>query len=174
MRTVVLGARPAALESLIARRRELGLDGADELWEGEYHMAPAAHPAHGIIDNELAVLLDPPARKVGLIGTGPFNLGESTDYRVPDRGFHRVVPDSIWVPTAAVVIEIVSPDDETWDKLGFYAGRGVDEVMIVDPSDQSVSCLSLDGGGYGRSGASRLLGISAADITQRILWPTTR
>ncbi len=43
MRTVVLGPPPAELEALIARRHSLGLDGSDEVWKGEYHMAPVAH-----------------------------------------------------------------------------------------------------------------------------------
>ncbi|HEY1280391.1 MAG TPA: hypothetical protein VGF22_12020 [Acidimicrobiales bacterium] len=68
MKAVVLGPRPAELEELIRRRRKLGVDTFDEVWEGSYHLAPAAHPAHGYIDNELAALLAPVARSVGLVG----------------------------------------------------------------------------------------------------------
>lgn len=172
MRTVVLGTRPPALEALIAERQALGLDGADEVWEGEYHMAPAAHSAHGIVDNELAVILHPLARRVGLIGTGPFNLGEPNNFRVPDRGFHRSVPGGVWVPTAAVVVEIVSPDDETWDKLDFYAAHAVDELLIVDPRDRSVRWLARDGARYERVDASGLLGISGAEVGAGVQWPS--
>ena len=35
------------LEELIARRRALGQDGMDEVWEGEYHVAPHAHSHSG-------------------------------------------------------------------------------------------------------------------------------
>jgi hypothetical protein len=47
------------LDALIARRRALGLDTHDEVWNGEYHMAPAAHSSHGWLDDQLAVPLYP-------------------------------------------------------------------------------------------------------------------
>ncbi len=47
MRTVVLGERPPELEALIDKRRRLGLDGHDEVWDGVYVMAPHAHSDHG-------------------------------------------------------------------------------------------------------------------------------
>jgi Uma2 family endonuclease len=51
-------------------------------------------------------------------------------------------------PTAALVVEIVSPGDETWEKLPFYAAHHVDEVLIVDPQERSVSWLALERGKY--------------------------
>ncbi len=51
----------------------------DEVWEGEYHMSAAAHPAHGYVDHSLAVVLDPYAKAAGLVATGPFNLGRPED-----------------------------------------------------------------------------------------------
>lgn len=172
MRTVVLGSRPAELEALIARRRALGLDLHDEVWNGEYHMSPAAHPWHGYLDDELAVLLRPLARRAGLVGTGPFNLGEPGDFRVPDRGLHRHLPYTVFVPTAALVVEIVSPDDETWDKMDFYASHGVDEVMVVDPAGRDVVILGLVGDRYVPAGASTLLGMAADQLAAQIDWPT--
>jgi hypothetical protein len=68
VKTVVLGPRPAEVDELIRRRRRLGVDTFDEVWEGSYHVAPPAPPAHGYIDNELAALLAPVARSVGLVG----------------------------------------------------------------------------------------------------------
>ncbi len=62
MRTVVLGPPPAELQALIARRHSLGLDGFDEVWKGEYHMAPMAHPFHGYLFQEVSALLRPLAR----------------------------------------------------------------------------------------------------------------
>jgi hypothetical protein len=113
VRTIVLGPQPAELEALLARRRSLGLDTHDEVWEGDYHMAPAAHASHGWLDDQLAVLLHPLARDAGLGGTGAFNLGAPGDFRVPDRGYHRVRPATTWLSTAAIVVEIESPHDET-------------------------------------------------------------
>ena len=53
----------------------------------------------------------------------------------------------MFLPTAALVVEIVSPDDKTWEKLGFYAARGVDELLIVDPQERRVHWLGLQPGG---------------------------
>ncbi|MDQ6727027.1 MAG: Uma2 family endonuclease [Actinomycetota bacterium] len=131
MKTVVLGPQPE-VQALIERRRALGTDLFDEVWEGIYHMAPAPNAAHAYLDDVLAVLLHPCAQAVGLVGTGPFNLGQPDDYRVPDRGYHRSRPTGTWVPTAAVVVEIVSPDDETYAKFDFYARHAVDEILVAD------------------------------------------
>jgi Uma2 family endonuclease len=171
VRTVVLGPLPAELEALIARRRSLGLDRFDEVWDGEYHMAPMAHSSHGWLDQQVAVLLEPLARRAALTGTGGFNLGEPNNFRVPDRGLHRSQPNAVWVPTAALVVEIESPDDETWDKLGFYAAHGVDEVLVVSGERRSVTWLILDRDGYERADQSRLLGPDSAAFAASIEWP---
>jgi Uma2 family endonuclease len=171
VKTVVLGPRPPELEGLIRRRRALGIDTFDEVWEGSYHVAPAAHPAHGYVGNQLAVLLAPLARVAGLVGTDPFNLGEPDDYRVPDRGYHRGLPQTTWVPTAAVVVEIVSPDDETYDKFGFYAAHGVDGLIVADPSARTITCWVLDGTAYRQTDRSALLAVTAAELEAGIDWP---
>jgi Uma2 family endonuclease len=171
VKTVVLGPRPGELQALIDRRQRLGIDLFDEVWEGSYHVAPAGHPSHGYVDNQLAVLLAPYATAAGLIGTGPFNLGDPDDYRVPDRGYHRSLPTTVWVPTVAVVIEVVSPDDETYEKFGFYANHDVDELIIADPATRSVRCWRPDTIGYTEVPASELLAITAEALTQLISWP---
>lgn len=74
---------------------------------------------------------------------GEFNLGESEhDYRVPDGGLHRGRPSGVWLPTAALVVEIVSPGDESWEKLPFYARHWVDEILIVEPHERAVHWLT--------------------------------
>ena len=171
VKTVVLGPRPPELEALIRRRQGLGLDIYDEVWEGSYHVAPAAHPAHGYVDHALAVLLDPYAKSAGLVATGPFNLGRPEDYRVPDHGYHRELPADVWVPTAAIVVEVVSPDDETYAKFAFYSASGVDEVIVADPQEQSVRCFRRGGDHYVETDASALLGIRAEELTGGIAWP---
>ena len=172
MKTVVLGPRPAELEALIARRRELGLDLYDEIWEGSYHVVPAPRPAHGFVERRLAILLEPAADAHGLVGTGPFNLGERDDYRVPDGGYHRGLPDAVFVETAAIVVEVVSPDDETFANFDFYAAHAVDELLIADPATRSVRLFRLaDGGRYVETDRSELLGIRADELTAAIAWP---
>jgi Uma2 family endonuclease len=171
MRTVVLGPRPPELEALLERRHALGQDLYDEVWEGEYHMAPAPHPSHGLLDDEVAAALRPLARSAGLVGSGPFNLGSPDDYRVPDRGLHRGSPKTTFVPTAALVVESASPDDETWNKIDFYAAHLVDELLIVDPRKRSGTWLVLGTDGYTEQDSSRLLGVSSFDVAAQIDWP---
>jgi Putative restriction endonuclease len=173
MRTVVLGPPPAELQALIARRHSLGLDGFDEVWKGEYHMAPMAHPFHGYVYDRVTVLLGPVVKRAGLISTAAFNLGQPDDFRVPDGGLHWALPTTVYVPTAAAVIEIESPDDETWDKLDFYAERGVSEVLIVSYLSRSATWLGLAAPGrYETLDHSRLLGEGTADFHTKIDWPT--
>ncbi len=171
MRTVVLGPRPAELDALIARRHALGLDTYDEVWKGEYHMAPAAHSAHGRLGYQVAVLLDPLATRAGLLGSDPFNLGSPDDFRVPDRGWHRSEPRTIYVATAALVVEVLSPHDETWEKLDFYAAHGVDEILIVSPAEQSVTWLVLQDRRYVEADHSVLLGAESRGLADQISWP---
>ena len=171
MKTVLLGQPPPEVEAFLARRRELGQDVFDEVWEGTYHVAPASHPWHGYIDNVLAELLGPLARRAGLVGTGPFNLGDESDYRVPDRGYHRSLPSTVWVPTAALVVEVISPDDETWAKFDFYARHQVDEICTADPLVRQLRWFVRAGSGYQESSASALLQVNVGELSAHIDWP---
>ena len=171
MKTVVVGPQPPEITAFIARRRALGQDRFDEVWEGDYHVVPAPHPWHAYVHNTLAALLDPPAHAAGLVGTTQFNLGESDDYRIPDSGYHRGVPSEVFIPTAAIVVEVVSPHDETWEKFGFFARRGVEEICVVDPWARQIRWFVLAGAQYEETGASPLLGITAADLAGRVDWP---
>jgi Uma2 family endonuclease len=103
---------------------------------------------------------------------GGFNLGESErDYRVPDGGLHRPGATGVWLPTAALVVEIVSPGDETYAKLVFYAKRCVDEVLIVDHEKRGVEWLALEGGDYAPIERSALIELGPAELAGRIDWP---
>lgn len=171
MRTVVLGERPAELEELIRLRAAIGADTHDEVWEGEYHMAPAPNGAHAALDTEVAVALTPLAKRAGLFSLGALNLGDVNDYRVPDRSLLRTPESRTWYPTAALVVEIVSPGDESWQKFSFYASHEVDEVVIVDPRDRSVRWFRREGREYEPVEHSSMLDADVADIVAQIDWP---
>jgi Uma2 family endonuclease len=49
---------------------------------------------------------------------------------------------------AELVIEVLSPGDETYDKLPFYAAFGVKEVLVVDPDSRAVELFVLRGGRF--------------------------
>jgi Uma2 family endonuclease len=171
MPTLVRDPQPAEFEALLERRRRLGQDLYDEVWDGVLHMNPAPAGRHGQIDRQLALILTPHARAAGLTSTGTFNLGSEGDYRVPDGGLHRDWRDQVWYGTAALVIEIVSPGDESWGKLNFYAAHGVEELLIVDPAQRTVSWMGLEGGEYQHLKRSGLIELGAAELAQRIDWP---
>lgn len=172
---LVLEPATAGLDEVLERRRRAGLDRLDEVWKGVLHMVPAPSGQHSYVAQQLAVILDGPARDAGLVAAiGEFNLGESEhDYRVPDGGVHRDIPQGVWLATAAIVVEIVSPGDESWEKLPFYARQLVDEILIVDPQARTVHWLVLAAGSYEPIDCSQLIGLSAADLTARIDWPPT-
>jgi Uma2 family endonuclease len=166
----VLGPRPPELEALLERRRSLGQDRYDEVWAGDYHMVPVPHAIHGFVASEVGVLLHPLAQRAGLVGTSGFNLGRPDDYRVADGGLHREIPSAVFVPTAALVVEVVSPGDETWQKLDFYAAHSVDELLIADPAQRSVTLLALEDGRYAERESSGLLGVGSAELAAKIDW----
>jgi Uma2 family endonuclease len=170
VRTVVLGARPPELEALLERRRALGQDMYDEVWAGDYHIKPEPQPLHDYVDHQLAELLGSLYQRARLVATGPFNLGGPDDYRVPDRGLHRGPPATTFVPTAAVVIEVVSPDDETWNKIDFYNAHSVDELLIADLAQRSVTLLAVGDGRYAERESSGLLGVGSAELAAKIDW----
>jgi hypothetical protein len=171
MPTLVLGTPPPELEALLERRRRAGADRFDEVWEGVYHMVPGPGFEHARIESQLHLLLSAPARAAGLIMSGQFNLGMGDeDFRVPDGGLHRPGAGGTWQSTAALVIEIVSPGDESRRKLPFYASHRVDEVLLVDPAERTVVWLALRGDDYRPVPSSALIDLGPAALADEIDW----
>lgn len=170
MQTVVLGDPPAPLADWLARRRALGQDLYDEVWAGVHHVAPALHRRHGDLDDQIAALLRPLARDRGLWPSGPLNSGQADDYRMPDRAYLRGREMAAYVPTAAIVVEILSPEDETYAKFGFYAAHDVAEVMVVDPTACTVQWYVRIGDTMEAASGSGLLDISGAEVADAMDW----
>ena len=123
-----------ARESLVEERRRLGIDKHDERWEGEWHFVNPPNSWSPRLNGALLVVLGPLAVRAGLsptAGAGVFADLE-TDWRVPDQVHAR--PDQEieeGLIGAELVVEVRSPDDESYAKLPFYAARGVTEALIV-------------------------------------------
>lgn len=149
----------------------MGADRRDEVWAGVYHMVPGPSGPHSLIVQRLSVLLDAPARAAGLHVSVEFNMGVKDDFRMPDLGVHRERPLGVWVPTAAIAVEVLSPGDETWEKLPFYAEHEVDELVIVDPQAHAVAWLGLREGEYLPVDRSEILAMSASELAAGIEWP---
>src|SRR5712691_9295237 len=129
------------------------------MWEGVLHMAPAPAYEHqrivGAIDRFLGPLCERRGRGVLALGINVFNeAAASEDYRIPDLTFvsagreHLVAPDGIRGGGPDAVIEVRSPDDETYDKLPFFARLGVREVIVIDRDTKRPEVFRLAGPQY--------------------------
>ena len=171
VRTLLIDPAPAEIAEVLERRRRIGADRFDEVWRGVLHMVPGPGDVHALIEWQLPRLLGAPADRTSLLLSGQFNLGDADDYRVPDGGLHRHPGWGTYAATAALVIEIVSPDDETWQKLDFYAAHGVEEILVVDPQKRSIDWLTLEDGQYRHTERSALIELGASELAARIRWP---
>jgi Uma2 family endonuclease len=136
-------------DSLVEQRRRLGIDKQDERWEGEWHFVNPPKRWHQRLNWDLTHVLGPLARSVGLepyVETGIIADPE-TNWRVPDQVYvsseHEIDEG---VSSAAMVVEVRSPSDESYAKLPFYASRGVMEVLIVH-EDRRFELYRLDDAG---------------------------
>jgi Putative restriction endonuclease len=176
MRTLILDPPPAGLEEILERRRRWGADRFDEVSDGVCHVATplATSGAIVMVREDIRIALTPLAEQAGLQMIGAFNIGEwDTDYRVPHAGLHRDMGWDMCTPTAALVIEVVSPGDDPWEKLPFYAAHDVDELLIVDPAARKVDWFTLGDGEYRPIERSGLIDLGSSDLTGRIDWPDT-
>jgi Uma2 family endonuclease len=145
-------------EELIERHRR-GADRFDEMWDGVLHMAPAPAYEHqrtvSAVHLFLAPLCERRGRGVLAIGINVFNETSGTpDYRIPDFTFIAsgreglLARDGVRGGGPDAVIEIRSPDDESYDKLPFFARLGVREVIVVDRETKRPELFRLAGSQY--------------------------
>jgi Uma2 family endonuclease len=167
--TIIRGTLPPELEVWLERRRRLGQDRRDEVWEGRYVVAPDPDGRHGEVQLELGALLKPVARRRGLRRTSTFNLGSPDDFRVPDAGL-LPGPLGVWHDTAVLVVEVLSPDDETFAKLDFYTAHGVQELLVADWRTRTIRCFALQEGQQERD-RSAVLEASTAELEAAVDWP---
>lgn len=80
-----------------------------------------------------------------------------TNYRIPDLVFTR--PDHRFDAGvsggAELAVEIHSPGDETYAKLGFYGAAGVAELLVVDTDTRAIELYVNRGG--------QMVAVQAAD-----------
>ena len=169
--TLVLDPQPAWVERLLEERRRSGADRRDEVWEGVLHVIPPPSVEHERLAHRLHVLLDPHASAVDLVVVGTIGIGTEDDYRVPDLALLRAGYAPQWNPTAALIAEIMSPRDDTWEKLPFYAKHQVDEVIVVTAGERKIQWLGLEANGeYSPLERSPLLGVDVAELAAQLIW----
>jgi Uma2 family endonuclease len=154
MATVVLDSHIA--EQLRQERAEAGSDRWDEVWEGDYMMAPLPNNEHQELVNRLAVIfLDTVGWDSGDIVLPGANvsdrvIGWEYNYRCPDIVVYKSDTraancDTHWNGGPDVAVEIVSDDDRTRDKVPFYSKVGTRELLVVDRDPWSLELFRLVG-----------------------------
>jgi len=144
-------------ESLLEWRKRTGADRYDEMWEGVLHMPPAPTIDHEDLQWALETYLRLRWAKARRARVARMNLsppgGWPHDYRVPDlilwgidktkmnRRTHFEGPPD-------VVVEIRSSDDESYEKLRFYARLGIVEIWVIDCETKAPEIYLLRGGDY--------------------------
>ena len=134
---------PVEERRIRAEREASGLDRYDEVWEGVYMMAPLANTEHQDVQFELAAAIkaslgkDQPARVHAGANVSDREEGWLDNYRIPDvvvvfPGGAAHDCGTHWRGGPDFCAEIASPGDRSRDKLQFYAGIGVRELLVVD------------------------------------------
>lgn len=154
-------------EELIADRRARGADHHDEVWEGVYMMSPLADDEHQFITGRIHTILD---LVIGLPGLGVVRPGVNVsdllrdwtkNYRCPDvavrlEGGRAEIRDSYWLGGPDFLVEVVSPDDQTYEKLPFYESIGTREVLVIDRRPWTLLLYRLTDGKLVEAGRSTL------------------
>jgi len=117
----------------------------DEMWNGVLHMPPMPNRMHQLFAFRLqSYLWEHWAKPCGSQVNQEVNLTTPEDeaqwthnYRIPDLVL--LTPDRFGIEkneymagAPLVVVEVKSPNDETYDKFPFYAALGVPEVWVFD------------------------------------------
>ncbi|MCA9796865.1 MAG: Uma2 family endonuclease [Candidatus Eremiobacteraeota bacterium] len=127
---------------ILALRKRTGADRYDEMWEGVLHMVAAPNREHQDLKGALETYLRLHwARPCGCKVYSEINLAKPGEwpgnYRIPDLVLltpeRFAIDRNEWFEgPPEVVVEIRSPDDESYEKLEFYAALGVPEVWIIE------------------------------------------
>ncbi len=138
----------------LAERHKTGADQWDEVWDGVLHVPPTPTSDHQGLESDLEAALRPLALARGLRIFHQLGVLDPRDhwgnYRIPDVLIidpANVIPAGTEGPVE-VAIEILSPDDESRDKMPFYAERGVKELWLVDRDTRLVEVYLLRGKVY--------------------------
>lgn len=142
---------------MIARRRRLGLDKFDEVWNGVYVMAPLANDEHQDVVGGLDALFREviQSRKLGVtrpgVNVSDRRVGWKKNFRCPDvavflKDTNAVNCDAHWFGGPDFAVEVVSPGENVTKKLGFYAKVVTRELLILNRTPWKLSLYRLTEG----------------------------
>jgi Uma2 family endonuclease len=155
MKMVILD--PEVTRELIRRRRRLGIDRYDEVWDGVYVMSPLADIEHQYLGTQLALAVHQAigGRTSGLVFAGVTVSDQpekwKKNYRCPDvavflRGNPAQDRRTHWLGGPDFAVEVLSPYDRSRRKLGFYAHVGVRELLLVNRRPWALELFRLENG----------------------------
>ncbi|MDH3718519.1 MAG: Uma2 family endonuclease [Planctomycetota bacterium] len=141
---------------LRSERAATGADRYDEIWEGIYMMALMPNDEHQQIVSRFVSILEEiigwPSK--GNVRPG-VNVSDRADdwqqnYRVPDvavflAGGMAVNHGAFWQGGPDFVVEVISPDDNSREKIPFYSRVGVRELLLVDRQPWRLELYRLQG-----------------------------
>lgn len=165
--------RSSQVADWLHRRRELGQDRYDEVWQGTPYIAPLTSAEHGVAALQIMIALEDNARTAGLYSVGSFRIGtDDSDFRMPDGGWLRKMSTTSYPFTAAAVLEVLTPDDATMSKMPFYAQHEVAEVLVAHPTERWVHCYQrVSHHHYRVTAGSLVLGIGMSELAAKVRWP---
>jgi len=148
---------PTGSARLIEKRRAAGVDLHDEVWEGVYVMTPAPNDEHQDIVGGMTHLLRETIDNCDLGKSRPgVNLSDRVDdwehnYRCPDivvflNDTAAEYHDTFWFGGPDFAIEIISPNDQTREKISFYEKIGTRELLVVDRAPWQLELYRLHDG----------------------------
>jgi Uma2 family endonuclease len=145
---------PAMSAALIRDRQQRGIDRDDEVWDGVYVMPPLATNWHqDIVGDLVAILRYVLPAKVRVqpgANVSDHRSGWDQNYRCPDivvvfPGGRAEDCGTHWFGGPDFLVEIRSPKDETLDKLTFYSGLEVRELLVIDRDRRGLMLFRHDG-----------------------------
>jgi Uma2 family endonuclease len=165
MATLVID--PYVEQQIRSQRAEWGADRFDEVWEGIYIMTPVPNLEHQDMATGLSTIFRIVVQWAGLgvvyqeVNVSDRERGWEQNYRVPDVAVVLNDTRARFCETHLCggpdfLVEIISPDDRSREKLQFYAKIGVRELMIVDREPWSLELYRLHGDETKLVGTSRL------------------
>jgi len=180
----------SAIRRIIRRRRRLGLNHKDEVWNRRYIVLPDPDNVHqrlvGFLVTVFQIVID--WSGLGKVFPGT-NISDRDDkwthnYRVPDVAvFLNDNPaedrHTHWFGGPDLAVEIVSDNDKSRKKLDFYASVGTRELLIVDRDPWLIELFRLRDGELVSGGTSTvsdgiLLASDVVPLSFRLVAGATR
>jgi len=167
------------------RRSQRGVDWHDEVWEGTYVMNPLANLEHSEIQAGLVVAiraalgLSHPAKVYPGVNVSDRAEGWTENYRCPDVAV--IFPenpgrncDSYFLGGPDFLVEVMSPHDQSREKIAFYSDVRVRELLLINRNPWALELYRLQGAQLELTGQSRLeqpdaLASSVLPVTFRLV-----